>query len=112
MKKWLIGVVTGVSMSALFVITGSSVSAHSYYYWLRPHWVTVTKRVKIVKIKNTIPRVNSYAVKHTWVKRGHHLKVHHGASYLWVVESGKFNTNGYYTYVVAANKGWFKAGIH
>ncbi len=99
-------------MLSLFVVSGGVASARSYTYWLRPHWVTVTKRVKIVKIKNTIPRVNSRAVKSYWVNRGHHLKVHHGASYLWVVESGKFNTSGNYTYAVAANRGWFKAGIH
>lgn len=89
-------------------------SAHSYTYWLHPHWVTVTKTTTIAKNKNTYPLYKSYTVKEYKVYPGHHLIVHHAASYDWVVESGKFNTNSHYTYAVERGSGtsWFKQGIH
>ena len=110
-KFFVFAIFTGVAL-VLFIVAGVTASAHSFYYWERPHWVTVTRPVKIVKIKRVYPLAYSYEVKSTWVYRGHHLKVHHAVSFNWMVESGKFNSNSYYTYAVAANKGWFKAGIH
>lgn len=96
------------------VATPAKVSAHSFFYWEHPHWVTVRKTTRIAKIHNTYPRYKSYIVREWTVHPGHHLKVHHGASYDWLVESGKFNTNSYYTYAVERGSGtsWFRQGIH
>lgn len=110
---------TNVLLITLSLATGlafanTKASAHGFMYWTHPHWVTVKKATTIVKIKNTYPLCNSYAVKKYRVYPGHHLKVHHMASYDWVVESGKYNTGTHYTY--AANRGsgtgWFRQGIH
>lgn len=105
---------TILSFVVSMMATSGTVSAHSYTYWLHPHWVTVTKTTTIAKNKNTYPLYKSYMVKEYKVYPGHHLKVHHAASYDWVVESGKFNTNSHYTYAVehGSSTSWFKQGIH
>ncbi|MCH5461930.1 hypothetical protein HC026_00630 [Lactobacillus sp. LC28-10] len=100
----------GVGMTA----AQTKASAHSFFYWEHPHWVTVRKTTTIAKIHNTYPLYKSYSVGEWIVYPGYHLKVHHGASYDWLVESGKFNTNSYYTYAVERGSGtkWFRQGIH
>lgn len=111
-KKIMIA--AGVAVLSFTTFGVQQASAHSYTYWLHPHWVTVTKTTTIAKNKNTNPLYKSYMVKEYKVYPGHHLKVHHAASYDWVVESGKFNTNSHYTYAVERGSGtsWFKSGIH
>lgn len=108
-------VILGIAALALGVsVSASSVSAnHSFFYWEHPHWVTVTRASTIYKIHRTYPLSNSYVVKKYRVHRGHHLLVHHAASYTWMVESGHFNSNSYYTYAVKrSGYSWFKQGIH
>lgn len=108
-----IGVAT-IALGMGVTIAPKTVSAHSFFYWEHPHWVTVTKKSTIVKIHKTYPLYKSYAVKRYTVKPGHHLKIHHVASYDWQVESGMFNSGSHYTYAVSrgAGTGWFKQGIH
>ncbi|GAX07185.1 hypothetical protein IWT25_02533 [Secundilactobacillus pentosiphilus] len=103
--------------TALTLGTGIStirVSAnHNFFYWEHPHWVTVTKKSTIYKIKNTNPLYKSYVVNKYQVYPGHHLLIHHAASFDWQVESGHFNSNGYYTYAVGRSSySWFRSGIH
>lgn len=95
-------------------VSATAASANNnFFYWERPHWVTVTKASTIVKIKNGYPLYKSYQVKTYRVNRGHHLKIHHAASYTWQVESGIFNSGSHYTYVVArSGYNWFRQGIH
>lgn len=106
--------VTTLSLGAGLAATTETASAHSFFYWERPHWVTVRKTTYIAKIYNAYPRYKSYMVKKYKVYPGHHLKVHHAASYDWMVESGVFNSNSYYTYAVERGSGtsWFREGIH
>lgn len=106
-----------LGITALTLGIGVSATAASannnFFYWERPHWVTVTKTSTIVKIRNTYPLYKSYAVKRYRIHRGHHLLIHHVASYDWQVESGHFNSNSYYTYAVnRSGYSWFKQGIH
>lgn len=103
-----------LSLVVGWTVAGGTASAHSFTYWTHPHWVTVTKTTTIAKNKNTYPLYKSYTVQEYNVYPGHHLKVHHAASYDWVVESGTFNTNAHYTYAVERGSGtsWFKQGIH
>lgn len=110
-KSLLLGITAltlGLSVSA------TAVSAnHNFFYWEHPHWVTVTKASTIYKIKRVYPLANSYVVKKYRVHRGHHLLIHHAASFTWMVESGHFNSNGYYTYSVGrSGYSWFKQRIH
>jgi hypothetical protein len=98
-----------------FGLMGSTTaSAHrSFFYWERPHWVTVTKTSTIYKIKEVYPLYKSYVVGKYRVYPGHHLKIHHVASYDWQVESGVFNSNSYYIYAVGRSSySWFRPGIH
>lgn len=111
-RRLLIGI---AALVLAFLGTGSlSTSAnHSFIYWAHPRWVTVRKASTIVKIKNVYPLYKSYVVKKYRVHRGHHLRIHHVASYTWQVESGHFNSNTRYTYVVARSGfSWFRPGIH
>lgn len=65
-------------------ISATAASANNnFFYWERPHWVTVTRSSTIYKIKRTYPLVNSYVVKKYHVYYGHHLLIHHAASYDW-----------------------------
>lgn len=116
MKRYL--KVLLLSFALLFgLVIGMSATAASannnFFYWERPHWVTVTRSSTIYKIKRTYPLVNSYVVKKYHVYYGHHLLIHHAASYTWQVESGIFNSGSHYTYVVArSGYNWFRQGIH
>ena len=112
-KLSMIGV-TALSLSLGVAASSTTASAHGYGYWLRPHWVTIKKTTTIAKIKNTYPLYKSYKVGERTVYPGYHLKVHHGASYLWLSESGKFNTGAKYTWAVERgnNTRWFRQGIH
>lgn len=111
-KQYILTGLTALTFSGIMATSSITASAHSYTWCLRPHWVTTTKRVKIAKIHNTIPRAYSYKVKNYTVKKETHLKIHHGSSFLWLSESKPFNTSSYYTYAVYNTKGhWFKTGI-
>ncbi|MCH5462737.1 hypothetical protein HC026_09315 [Lactobacillus sp. LC28-10] len=92
LKKLSMVPLVALSFVTALSTTSTTASAHGYGYWLRPHWVTIKKTTTIAKIKNTYPLSNSYKVDEWIVYPGYHLKVHHGASYLWLGESGKFNT--------------------
>ncbi|CAM2965079.1 hypothetical protein ACN50G_08640 [Lentilactobacillus buchneri] len=112
MKKSLLLGITALTLG--LSVSATAVSAnHNFFYWEHPHWVTVTRSSTIYKIKRTYPLVNSYVVKKYHVYYGHHLLIHHAASYDWQVESGHFNSNSYYTYSVnRSSYSWFKQGIH
>lgn len=111
-KKLLLVGITALAFGVSISTTAVSAN-HDFIYWERPHWVTVTKTSTIYKIYRTYPLVNSYVVKKYRVYPGHHLRVHHAASYSWMVESGHFNSNSYYTYAVKRlGYSWFKQGIY
>ncbi|WP_373879751.1 hypothetical protein [Levilactobacillus brevis] len=106
-----VGVVVCVT-SASLTIDAHAVADH----WNKTHWVTMTKDVNVIKMKNTIPLANSYPVAYYTAKRGSHYKLDHwGTNYSWVFQSGKFNTNNKYTYTVDKrwnDTKWFKMEIH
>lgn len=108
-----------IGLTALSLSLGLSIkstTAHAIKdHWNSAHWVTVTKDEPVYKIKNQIPVASSYKVGSSTVKRGTHILLEHwGVDYSWVLQSGRFNSNSKYTYIVDASYkgGWFKAGIH
>jgi len=84
--------------------------------WRTSHWVTITKKTKVAKIKIVNPMYKSYSVKRYTLKKGSHYKLDHwGVNYSWALQSGKFNTNNKYIYAVDRgwnDASWFKMGIH
>ncbi|WP_373879786.1 hypothetical protein [Levilactobacillus brevis] len=113
MKKHKI-VVTGLLSLFLSIgiisMTTSANAAKSY--WKSAHWVTFTKNVTVDKVKSS---GGSYIKSYT-IKAGSHYKLSHwDVNYSWALQSGKFNTNGKYTYIVDKpwnSSNWFKMGIH
>lgn len=74
-------------------------------YWVHNHWVTIKKTVKVQKIKIVNPMYKSRAVKTYKIHRGTHYKLgHYSTNYPWVLNSGRFNSNSHYTYIV--RRGW------
>lgn len=64
-------------------------------------WITLTKNVTVVQIKNTVPRYKSHEVAEYTVDKGAYLKLDHwGTDYSWVLNSKPFKSNSHYTYVV------------
>lgn len=106
--------ITALSLGVGITVTEAKASAHSFFYWEHPHWVTLRKTMTIAKIKNVYPLYKSYKVEEWGAYRGYHLKIHHVASYSWQIESGKFNSGYRYTYVVIGGRGtsWFRQGIY
>lgn len=113
MKK--IGLVSLVVIGSTFFSVGasaSSVYSSSNKIWNKSPWVTMTKNVKIIKIKNVDPTYKSYSVKYLVAKKGSHYRMDHwGTDYSWVLQSGKFNSGHKYTYIVSEHgHKWFKFG--
>ena len=81
-------------------------------YWHHNHWVTIKKTVTVQKIKIADPIASSRAVRSYKLHRGAHYKLgHYDTNYSWVLNSGHFNSNSHYTYIVRRgwnNASWFK----
>lgn len=127
LKKMLLVGLASLSLGTVSVISKPmATQAISIYnegnpIWRHPRWVTLTKSIKIIKLKNTIPIYKSYQVGILTAKRGYHYKLGHwGSNYSWTLESGKFNShtmsgNGKYAYMVDKkwnSHNWFRFGIH
>ncbi|MCT2882631.1 hypothetical protein [Lentilactobacillus buchneri] len=78
--------------------------------------VTFWKNVGITKMRNANPRSKSYPVQNYVVKKWSHYKLDHwGHTYSWVLQSGRFNSNSKYTYIVDKSDGdhsWFRFGYY
>ncbi|WP_288529919.1 hypothetical protein [uncultured Secundilactobacillus sp.] len=106
-----------ISLGLLSGSLGSSSTARAATNsWQKDHWVTLTKNVRINKIKNVFPILTSREVGHYIAKKGYHLKLEHtGVNYPWIARSGRFNSNGKYTYAIAkgpTDGSWYRFGIH
>lgn len=114
MKKHKLLIFTLIVFSFSGVTTISKTAQASAPFWRYGHWVTMTRDVKILKIKNVVPRAYSYSVATYTAPKGSHYKLEHwGTDFSWVLQSGRFNSNSYYTYVVSAKgSNWFKVGTH
>ncbi|QBO35617.1 hypothetical protein EQG49_03650 [Periweissella cryptocerci] len=101
-------IVTLLTVLAFTTLGSTAVSAKEYMPIQGVYYVKLTKRVKVVKIRNTYPLANSYAVKTFYLKKGTKIKITQPASYNWVrvVKPTK------YTYAIDkpyTDTKWFKA---
>lgn len=116
MKKYLKLTMVTILVATVLPLINTTTAHALAPFWKHTHWVTFTKNTHIVKMRNTMPMSSSYEVGSYTIKRGSHYKLDHwGVNYSWVLQSGKFNTNSKYTYVVDRNwnsSSWFKMGIH
>ena len=112
----------GATVPALFNSHTQTIEAskikHDYFWWEKPRTVRVTKKHKIYEIQGVIPRYKSYVVKTKTLKKGQIVKIHHAASFLWIVQ-GKGLANGYasgndYSRFWVANgmKGWYSLNLN
>ncbi|EEI24285.1 hypothetical protein [Lentilactobacillus hilgardii] len=121
MNKTFVSITMLIATFGLIVlvpVTGQAMSIYSPAnpYWNESHWVTLNKTIKVFKIRNIDPQVNSYKVATYTVKKGDHFKLFHSAiNVAWGLDSGRFNTGHQYTFEVDQsenNHSWFEFGIH
>lgn len=60
-------------------------ATHSFYWWEKPRTVRITKNHKIYELQGVIPRYKNYEIGSRTLKKGTIVKIHHAASYLWIV---------------------------
>ena len=73
------------------------VSAHSFTWWAKkPRTVVLTRSRYIYEIQGTIPRYKNHLIIKKKLRAGTVIKIHHVASYDWIVNK-KGLANGYYT---------------
>ncbi|VDG31202.1 hypothetical protein [Lactobacillus brevis] [Lactiplantibacillus mudanjiangensis] len=115
MKKMINFATIIITTLSLFIAFQKPQPAHALAsYWKTSHWVTLKKDVTVYKLSNKPwdKKVATYKVK-----AGSHYKLSHwDVNYSWVLQSGKYNTNGgHYTYMVNKkynDASWFKMGIY
>lgn len=113
MKKRYACFIAGCTMLLMVGIFLPSTPAKALSsYWKTAHWVTLTQDVTVDKVKSS---GGSYVRSYT-AKAGSHYKLNHwDVNYSWALASGRFKTNGKYTYTVDKpwnSSSWFKRGIH
>lgn len=121
-KKWLVtAIASTVLISGIGVATvnqpnmAQAATTHSYYWWEKPRKVRITKNHKIYEIQGVIPRAKSYEIRSKTLKRGSIVKIHHAASFLWIVQ-GKGLVNNYSKWtgrfwVANGSKGWYSLNL-
>lgn len=114
-KKYVLG---GIALVALAVgVQINQPTAHALKAsWKTDHWITLRKKVRVIKMHNSYPLSDSFEVAAYTAKKGYHYKLYHwSTNYSWVFNSGHFNSGSKYTYMVDKtwnSSSWFRVGIH
>jgi len=98
-----------IAISLGVATTMNTTTAHALKsHWKASHWVTLKKPIKIMKVKSA----NGHHIKTYHVAAGHRLKLSHwDVNYNWAFQSGKYHTNGRYTYTTNKaynDASWFR----